>query len=50
MQAIVTKYIGPTNHKPSRIKAKCEAMSITVTWRAELDSTENHDRAETQER
>jgi hypothetical protein len=45
MQAIVTKYLGPTNFKPARIKAKCEAMSLTVSWKAELDITENHDRA-----
>ena len=32
MQAIVTKYIGPTNTKGSRIKATCAAGSITVGY------------------
>lgn len=32
MQAIVTKYLGPTNTKCSRIKAACEAGSITVGY------------------
>lgn len=32
MQAIVTKYIGPTNTKESRIKATCAAGSITVGY------------------
>lgn len=30
MQAIVTKYLGPTETKPSRIKAMCDADSITL--------------------
>ena len=32
MQAIVTKYIGPTDTKGSRIKAWCDAGSITVGY------------------
>ena len=31
MQAIVVKFIGPTNTKPSRWKVGCAAMTITVT-------------------
>lgn len=31
MQAIETKYLGPTNTKGSRIKAFCEAGSITIS-------------------
>jgi hypothetical protein len=36
MQAIQTKYIPATNHKPSRIKAWCERGSITVSYDYEL--------------
>ena len=32
MQAIVTKYLGPTNVRGSRIKAWCERGSITVSY------------------
>jgi hypothetical protein len=32
MQAIVTKFLGPTNHRGARIKAKCQAGAITVPY------------------
>lgn len=32
MQAIVTKYLGPTDTKGERIKATCDAGSVTVAW------------------
>lgn len=32
MQAILTKYLGPTNSRGSRIKASCEAGSVTVPF------------------
>lgn len=32
MQAIVTKYLGPTNHRGSRIKATCWRDSITIPY------------------
>lgn len=32
MQAIVTKYLGATMTRPSRIKASCSSGSITVTY------------------
>lgn len=32
MQAIVTKYINPTNTKGARIKATCDAGSITIPF------------------
>ena len=41
-QAIVTKYLGPTNHKPGRVKATCEAGSITVSWDHALGVADNH--------
>jgi hypothetical protein len=45
VQAITTKYLGPTDHKGSRIKATCQAGSITLEWDSTLDSTANHDKA-----
>lgn len=42
MQAIVTKYLCPTNHRGARIKATAQAGSITVPWAYELDVAENH--------
>jgi hypothetical protein len=45
MQAIETRYIGPTNFRGSRVKATCEAGSITLGWDDSKDSDANHDRA-----
>lgn len=42
MQAITTKYISPTNHKGSRVKAECERGQITIDWDDALNATENH--------
>jgi hypothetical protein len=39
MQAIVTKYIGPTSHRGARIKATASAGSITIPY----DHSQNHD-------
>jgi hypothetical protein len=44
-QAIVTKYIGPTNFRDSRVKATSDAGTITLSWDDALDSNANHDRA-----
>lgn len=45
MQAIVTKYIGPTNFRPGRIKATAAAGSVTVEWDHALNIDNNHARA-----
>lgn len=42
MQAIATKYIGPTNFRGSRVKASAEAGSVTVSWDHALSIEENH--------
>jgi hypothetical protein len=42
MQAIVTKFIGPTNHRGSRIKATAQAGSLTLSWDHALNSDGNH--------
>lgn len=45
LQAITTKYLGPTNHRGSRIVARAYARRITVAWDHALDVEENHTRA-----
>lgn len=42
MQAIKTKYIGPSATKGSRIQASCEAKTIYVPYTHALDSDGNH--------
>jgi len=44
-QAIVTKYLGPTNHRGSRIKATATAGTVTVPWDSAQGVDENHERA-----
>jgi len=44
-QAIVTKYFGPTNSKGSRVKATCDAGSVTVGWDYALGDSGNYDAA-----
>ena len=49
MWAIQTKYLGPTDHKGSRIKAwfgeRGHGMSVVLHWADELNVTDNHRRA-----
>jgi hypothetical protein len=43
---IMTKYIHPTDTKPSRVKAYTEiGHKITLTWDSGLDQFENHEKA-----
>lgn len=44
-QAIVTKYLGPTNYRGARVKATCQAGSVTLAWDDALDVNGNHDAA-----
>ncbi len=41
-QAIVTKYLGPTNHRYTRVKATAFAGSVTVEWDDSLNTELNH--------
>lgn len=41
-QAIETKYLGPTNHRGARVKASCQAHSITLPWDHALGAEDNH--------
>ncbi len=41
-QAIVTRFLGPTNHRGSRIKATADAGSVTTSWDYALGPEENH--------
>jgi hypothetical protein len=45
MQAIETRFICPTNFRGSRVKAICEAGSVTLPWNCALGQGENHDAA-----
>lgn len=42
MQAILTKYLGATDTKDSRIKAWCDAGSITIPYPHELSCPDTH--------
>lgn len=42
MQAIQTKFLGPTNSRGSRIKATCAAGSRTVEYDHAMNVEENH--------
>lgn len=41
-QAIVTKYLGPTNHRGARVKATAQAGSVTIAWDHALETDYNH--------
>lgn len=41
-QAITTKYLGPTDTRGARIKATCDAGSLTVPYDHALDAPGNH--------
>lgn len=46
MTAILTKYLGPTNHRGSRVKATLPSgKSLTLGWDCALNSEENHELA-----
>lgn len=45
MQAILTKYLGATDYRPSRVKAWCQAGSVTVSWNHDVDVEANHAQA-----
>ena len=45
MQAVKTRYLGPTNHKGSRIKATAYAGSVTISFDYALDLGANHEAA-----
>jgi hypothetical protein len=42
MQAIQTKYLGPTNVKGARIKAISQAKSRIYSWEHGLSADDNH--------
>lgn len=45
MQAITTRYIGPTDFRGSRVKASCQARVLILPWDHALGIEENHDAA-----
>lgn len=42
MQAILTKYLGPTDHRGARVKAQGARSSVTVDWDCALSTDDNH--------
>lgn len=42
MQAIETKYYGPTNHRGSRVRAKAQVGTLWHDWDYSLSADENH--------
>jgi hypothetical protein len=42
MQAIVTRYFGPSNVRGSRVKAAAQAGSVTLHWDGSQNSYWNH--------
>lgn len=44
-QAIITRYLGPTNTRGSRIKATCYAGSTTVPFSYDCETETAHARA-----
>lgn len=44
-QAIVTKYLSPTNTRGARVKATAQAGSVTIPWDHALNSEDNHTEA-----
>lgn len=44
-QAIETRFLGPTNHRGARVKARAEAGSAVIRWDSNLSVDANHRRA-----
>lgn len=42
MQAIQTRFLGPTNHRDARVVAQCQAGRIVVAWDSSTGVEENH--------
>lgn len=42
MQAIITKYLSPTNSNGARVRARCQARSLTLHWDHSLGQEANH--------
>lgn len=42
MQAILTRFLGPTNHRGARIVAGCDARRAVYSWDYALGVSDNH--------
>lgn len=42
MQAITTKYLGPSNSRGARVKARAERGAVTIPWNHAVNVAENH--------
>lgn len=45
MQAITTKYLGPTDTRGASVVARCQGKKIAVAWDHAIGSDENHELA-----
>ena len=45
MQAIETKFVRPPNHRSARIRVRCQARTMFVSWDHALGVEGNHDAA-----
>jgi len=45
MAAIKTRWMRPTNKRGSRVKATCQAGSVTLSWDDSLNTDGNHQAA-----
>lgn len=41
-QAIETHYLGPTNNRPGRVVARCDAGRYVHAWDYDLGASDNH--------
>lgn len=44
-QAIETRFVPPTNHRGARVRVRCAARSMLVSWDHSLGVDGNHDAA-----
>lgn len=45
MQAIVTKYLAPTDFRGTRVKATCSAGHVIIDWDYGISAEDNHELA-----
>tara|TARA_R110000787_G_scaffold205422_1_gene315821 strand:- start:226 stop:486 length:261 start_codon:yes stop_codon:yes gene_type:complete len=42
MATITTKFLGPTTYRGARVKAACQAGTVTLSWDYALNQDGNH--------
>lgn len=41
-QAITTRFLGPTDHRPARVVARCDGGRVVLSWDHGKSSGQNH--------